>query len=115
MFTDLTHLKKSAAGDMGKIKSYIELFTASILPLVNDLKAARKNTDWNGVKQAAHSMKPIVAFMGIGEIKQDLQEIEDIARNKKDTPRLKQLVSKVEKTCLSSITELEEYLNHNAG
>ncbi|MFN5214699.1 MAG: hypothetical protein ACK5DY_08795 [Bacteroidota bacterium] len=62
------------------------------------------------MKSVAHSYKPQVAYMGIGELVDKIQKIEDFAATETNLEQLPELIHEVNLLSLLAIDELNQYI-----
>ncbi len=105
---DLTYLKEMTGGDQDFMESIITTFVNDTPNTLDQLQKSCAQSDWLGVGQAAHQLKPSLQFIGL---KQTLEKVKTIERNCKESSDLSiipALVSVVIQEIQHGIAELEE-------
>ncbi|MBA3648159.1 MAG: Hpt domain-containing protein [Chitinophagales bacterium] len=74
---NLQFLREFCHNDQNKMVNYIHMFLESAPEQLELIKKHTTSGNWNGVKAAAHSLKPQVVFMGMSSIEPILARIED--------------------------------------
>jgi len=110
--TDLTYLREIAKGSTEFIAKLINSFITQTGTELTRLKNALGNNDWDEIYATAHKMKPSFHFVGIAELKEPIQNIENFARERKNLNEIPPLISKVVNVCESSIVELKQELDN---
>lgn len=75
--------------------------------LLQKIKSALQEQDYESLKVAAHSMKPQLSYMGIKEEISNIFLIEQSAGQTAHRENLAQLVTHLEYLCAKAFTELE--------
>ncbi|WP_310377742.1 Hpt domain-containing protein [Flavobacterium sp.] len=87
---DLTFLKKFTKDDTVKMKRYISLYLDVAPKTFAEMQRNFDNKDWDQLRINAHSLKPQADFMGISNLKEELNKIEEAVKmnNLKDIEKL---------------------------
>ncbi|HXH19846.1 MAG TPA: Hpt domain-containing protein [Chitinophagales bacterium] len=113
MVTDLTFLKEFVSGNHQRLHSYISLYLEHAPPLLETIRQSHQRKEWRQLKQAAHSLRPMLHYMGVESLKDDVKLIEAYADVKKKRKKLPPLVARVETIIETSFQELRDYMKEN--
>ncbi len=105
--TDMQFLTQFTGGKQEKISKYVTMFLENAPVLLAKLQNALELKDYNGMKIAAHSLKPQMSYMGIKEDVSHVSLIEQTA-GEAHFERLPELVSILERVCDKAFCELKE-------
>lgn len=78
---DLSYLKEISGGSAEFIVEMIDVFIEQTPQYFENLKTAIDARDWKRTGDAAHKIKPTLAFIGAEDAKSAMAEIERIARS----------------------------------
>lgn len=104
--TDMSFLANFTKGDQEKIDKYVQMFLKNGPRLLNDIHEGMAQQDYEGVKIAAHSLKPQMGYMGVQEEVSNIFLLEQSAGEKAHKHILEQLVSRLEKVLNKCFQEL---------
>ncbi|MFM2206451.1 MAG: hypothetical protein RL213_426 [Bacteroidota bacterium] len=104
--TDLTFLNGFSGGNADKVKKYVSMFLQLCPASLDKLKATLDASDYDGMRAAAHALKPQITYMGIKEGEPLVKAIEHHAGTKTETEKLPQLLSDFDSICRKAMTEL---------
>jgi HPt (histidine-containing phosphotransfer) domain-containing protein len=107
---NLELLKTITGADSALMKIYISTFIVTAGPSLSSLKLCLLEKNWKRMKSVAHSYKPQVAYMGIGELVDKIQKIEDFAATETNLEQLPELIHEVNLLSLLAIDELNQYI-----
>ena len=108
-YTNLDYLKDFTGDDPDLIKEAVQRFLKNSPVLLNQLNEGFEEEDWNKVSFSAHTLYSATQIMGIQEIKDELKEVENIARENPDADTLKENVDKINKAMKGAYKELQSY------
>jgi CheY-like chemotaxis protein len=111
--TDLSFLKQLAENNDSFFKDFICLFLQNAPETVDELVTALAKEDWEGIRQAAHKIKPSVSYLGMKDIQQAAAKVEENAKNQTNLSDIPQLVEKIKAGCSQAYLELEKELQEN--
>jgi CheY-like chemotaxis protein/HPt (histidine-containing phosphotransfer) domain-containing protein len=101
----------AACGDPGTVKNIINLFVAQTPANIQQLKEFIITEDWQNLGKICHKMKASYALIGIPEIKNYLQEIEDdCEKNTVNVSKLESYLTIIKEINAKAIHELESHL-----
>jgi len=78
---DLSFLNNFTSGDKKKMSKYIRMYLNNAPGIFDAMRNDIRTRDWGSLAVHAHSLKPQAEFMGIVNLKESLQEIENNARD----------------------------------
>ena len=81
---DMAYLMDLSSGNTQLIKEILQLFVKQTPPDMELLSAYIQQEDWEKAYKQAHHIKPTLAYVGANQMRQELQEIEDLAKNRRD-------------------------------
>lgn len=93
---DLSFLEKFTKGDPKKMKRYISLYLDVAPKTIVKMQQNLQAKDWEQLRINAHSLKPQVDFMGLGELKEKLVRIEEAVKSNK-LDNISQLLNDVQR------------------
>ncbi|WP_118951419.1 tetratricopeptide repeat protein [Taibaiella helva] len=108
--TDMSFLNQFTGGNPEKKKKYIGMFLDNGPKLLEKIRQALQEQDYEGLKVAAHSMKPQLSYMGVKEEVSNIFLIEQSAGQTAHRENLPQLVDHLERLCLKAFEELGQVI-----
>ena len=101
----------TACGDPVTVKNIINLFISQTPTNIQHLKEFITAADWQNLKKICHKMKASYALIGIPEIKNYLQEIEDdCEKNAINVNKFESYLATIKEIKIKAINELESHL-----
>lgn len=79
---DMAYLMELSNGNTQLIREILELFVKQTPPDMELLSTYIRQEDWERAYKQAHHIKPTLAYVGANQLRQELQEIEDSAKNR---------------------------------
>jgi HPt (histidine-containing phosphotransfer) domain-containing protein len=107
---DLTMLKTISGGSPSMMKVFISSFITSAEPNIADLEKALLSSDWKLMKKAAHTYKPQINYMGIKEITDTIQRLEDYAATETNLDQIPAMVAQIKEVSLKALSELKQHI-----
>lgn len=107
---DLTMLRTISGGSTSMMKVFISSFITSAEPNLADLEKALVAKDWKLMKKAAHTFKPQINYMGIKQITDTIQRLEDYAAAETNTDEIPAMVAQIKEVSLKALAELKEHI-----
>ncbi len=104
--TDMNFLNQFTGGNPEKTRKYIGMFLDNGPKLLDKIKTALQQQDYESLKVAAHSMKPQLSYMGVKEEVSNIFLIEQSAGQTAHRENLPQLVAHLELLCRKAFEEL---------
>lgn len=93
---DLTVVKNITKGNQEAFNKMILVFIEKSNEEMNNLKAAFSSKNWVMVTNTAHKMKPALAYMGMKELEQEVNNLYYISKSQPDETILKNIIASVE-------------------
>ncbi|HEX8517446.1 MAG TPA: Hpt domain-containing protein [Bacteroidia bacterium] len=103
---DLDYLKQISNGSNEFIFQMITVFTEEIPGEIENLEKHLANKDWKALRATAHKMKPSYSFMGVKQLEEMVNSIEEFSEAKQDV--LPGLVQQVRSITDEVVLELQE-------
>ncbi len=108
--TDMNFLNQFTGGNPEKKKKYVGMFLDNGPKLLEKIKIALQQQDYESLKVAAHSMKPQLSYMGVKEEVSNIFLIEQSAGQTAHRENLPQLVAHLERLCIKAFEELRSVI-----
>ncbi len=108
---DLTKLNEIARNNKVFIDKMINLFIDQVPAAVEEIQAAYLDKNFDVVKRTAHRIKPSIDNMGIGTLKAEVREIEALAIENQNSPKLIQLIQQLDSTIKKVVHSLQGELS----
>lgn len=109
-FTNLLFLRELSENNDTFFRDFIQLFLQNAPVSISDLETCLKKEDWEGVRQAAHKIKPSLSYLGMKNLHELAATIEENAKQKKDLQTIGKMIQAIAETCKIAYTELEQEL-----
>ena len=109
---NLTSLKELSKGDDNFVKEMVQIFIDQTPETINNLEKYMNNKDWKMVRALAHKMKPSFSFVGLQELYEILNSIEEYAESETNLDLLPEMIAKINKECTLALAELQEMVKH---
>jgi PAS domain S-box-containing protein len=107
---NLTYLINICNGDQVFIKDMIETFIKNIPITLNEMQKLAAESNWTGVSDLAHKMKPSFTFVGLESAKELIQTIEFSDLENIEIEKLKSLIDELSVIIQIAIEELSTAL-----
>ena len=108
--TNLVYLRELSENNDAFYRDFINLFLSNTPETLIDLHTQLNLKNWEGVRQAAHKMKPSLNYLGLKDGQKIAAEIEEYAYQKTYIERINGLAEKLTLICNAAFAELEEEL-----
>ena len=108
--TDLSYLESISDNDTKFVKDMISTFIESTPDIIDQMKLAIINNNFESLGLLAHKIKPSLTFMGIHSMKETAREIELLSKENKEPLRVKKLTEIFFTEIKASITDLRKKL-----
>jgi len=105
--TNLDYLRELSENNESFFRDFINLFLSNTPPTLLDLNSHLDKQNWEGVRQAAHKVKPSLNYLGLKEAQKIAATIEEYAVNKSNLEKLPGMVGELIKICNAAFAELE--------
>ena len=116
--TNLNYLKQLTKNNPRMIAEMIEVYLEETPQLVNTMKKAIDTSDWESLRNIAHSIRPSFLMMGVSkEFENTVKKVQeyatllrDVQANKGTVPALNELFFKIETVSAKTYDELQKEL-----
>ncbi|MBL0339466.1 MAG: response regulator [Bacteroidetes bacterium] len=108
--TNLSYLKELSDNNESFYKDFINLFLTNTPETLADLQQQLDSKNWEGVRQAAHKMKPSLNYLGLKDGQKLAAVIEENALKKIQLEEIEGLTKQLNEICIAAFLELEEEL-----
>ena len=108
---DLTYLEEISAGDQQFVKSIISQFILEAPAVLDRIKTALQAENWADMEYEVHKFAPNLAFVGIDDLKDKMNTLEEMARLKIRDSETFRLLDSVTKRCELAIGDLKNDFN----
>jgi HPt (histidine-containing phosphotransfer) domain-containing protein len=105
---DLSYLSDVASGSTEFMIDMINIFLEQTPDYIFQLGVAIKEKDWPLVANVAHKIKPTLAFMGVADARDDMEDIEESARSLKNLEAIEDKFNALQAICGNLFSRLEE-------
>ena len=106
-FIDLSYLEKIGNNDSGFVLKMISVFLSQTPDLLAKLGLSIAQQDWEALTINSHKIKPSISFIGLKELEDVIETIEDYSSRGVLLNELPFLFKKAEYICNAAIKELE--------
>jgi CheY-like chemotaxis protein len=104
---NLDYVKELSNGNTVFVSQMIQLFLTENPVEIQRLESAIQQKDFKTIYTVAHKIKSTISFAGLdSKIKDELNEMEDLALKNNDLPKIELLFSKIKEICLKAGEEL---------
>lgn len=110
-YYDLNYLEEVSDGDKEFSATLISYFVENTPNVLTSLKNETQNQNWEQVKQIAHKFKTQVTYMGIFQISEVVEQVEQNAHKRENLEQIWPWVQNIEKICLLAIEQLKDELH----
>ncbi|MGZ4034903.1 MAG: Hpt domain-containing protein [Bacteroidia bacterium] len=104
---DLTYLKQLSNGSNDFINQMISVFMAQTPEALDSMDKYLDKKDWKSLHGVAHKIKASFSFMGIKELENDINLIEEYALSQTNLNLLPDIISHLKNVCNEAMKELE--------
>lgn len=104
---DLGTIEKFCHGDIDEVKEMVVIFIDEVLTLVDEIKAAYRNNDFEGIKKLTHKIKPVISYYDAVKIQNELKLIDVLAEQRMHTEIFEAKMA----TLQSAISQVVEDMN----
>jgi PAS domain S-box-containing protein len=110
--TDMDYLLRRTKSNPTLMMEMITLYLEQTPPLINAMKKALLDKDWDSLHAAVHKMIPSFAIVGISvDFENIAKKVKEYASNQLLSNEITDLVLQLENVCLQACSELEEEYN----
>ncbi len=108
--TNLDYLRELSENNESFFRDFITLFLNNTPESLEDLKKHLDQKNWEGVRQAAHKVKPSLNYLGLKGAQKIAATIEEYALNKTNLESIGGMVTELNDICQAAFAELEHEL-----
>lgn len=108
--TNLDYLRELSENNESFFRDFITLFLNNTPESLADLDAQLLKQNWEGVRQAAHKVKPSLNYLGLKDAQKLAASIEQFAISKSNLNLIPDLVTELNNICKAAFAELETEL-----
>jgi PAS domain S-box-containing protein len=109
--TNLEYLRRHTYDDHERMKQLLKAYLIEIPRLINGMKQAINNMDWDELRDNAHSLLPSFELVGLNpEYEEMARRIKEHASRKEESYVINGLVATLEDVCIEVVRELESEL-----
>ncbi|WP_207427277.1 Hpt domain-containing protein [Pedobacter sp. SYSU D00535] len=105
---DLSYLSEIAGGSAEFMIEMIDIFIEQTPLYMEQMEEAVKASDWKGVGDVAHKIKPTLAFMGLESAKEQMAEIERKARTQDGVEAIEGQFYDIKQKCNNLYQDLDK-------
>lgn len=105
---DLNKLKELSRGDKGFVKKMVSLFVEQAKVSLQQINTAYEVNDHDTIHKIAHRLKPSIDNLGITSLKQEIRELESLAKKQIEGNELTMLIEHLNKILKIVIEELPQ-------
>jgi HPt (histidine-containing phosphotransfer) domain-containing protein len=111
MITDLKYLQQMTGNDSTMMKEMIELFLHQVAEMRADIELLVENKNWMELSRLAHKIKSSALVMGIGQMADDMKELELLAKAGKNIEQYPDYIARFNTMTDLTAVELSAYLD----
>jgi len=111
MLTDLKYLQQMTGNDSDMIKEMIELFLNQLSELRVEMASLVESQDWFELSRLAHKIKSSALVMGVGQMSEEMKELEHLAKEGKDTEKYPHYVARFNSMIETTEMELRPFID----
>jgi len=105
---NLNVLEDISGGDKKFIKKMIDSIIDETPTMLNSLKEEFSKQDWQAIGKTAHKLKPVVDYLNIELLKEDIRTLQDNGKEEKNLDEIPALVEKIIHVLEETIHELRK-------
>ncbi len=105
---DLAYLQKMSGNNQKFIDEMLAALVKSIPKSIEEITTSTRAKDWEGLARTVHKLKPSLTLMGLHEAKELALVLEDMAKNKKNIPAIKDYAKDLSDILNKAMQELKE-------
>lgn len=109
---DISEINEISQGDERFVHKMLELFIEQASLTTSEMHQAYVNNNYLQIQKLAHRIKPSIDSLGIALLKDDIRDLEKNAVEYGQSPKLKDLIDKVENILTRAMDEMNIYLNN---
>ena len=110
MLTDLKYLQQMTGNDSEMMKEMIELFLLQLAELRVEMDSLVESQNWFELSRLAHKIKSSALVMGVGQMSEEMKELEHLAKEGKDTEKYPDYMARFNNMIETTKKELRPFL-----
>jgi HPt (histidine-containing phosphotransfer) domain-containing protein len=111
MLTDLTYLQQMTGNDSEQMKEMINLFLNQLAETQVNFESVIDNKNWLELSRLAHKIKSSALVMGVGQMADEMKELELLAKESRSTEKYPEYVARFKTMTNITVEELKPYLD----
>ncbi|NOZ48055.1 MAG: response regulator [Chlorobi bacterium] len=108
---NLEHLENIYQGNTAKIKSLLEIYIETVSKEIKNLENSFSNSNWAKFRTVAHTLKPIMGYIGLLKTMKMLEGLEKSKLNKEELDNIKVNISEITYTWEKAKLEINKYID----
>ncbi len=105
---DLAKLEEISRGNKDFVEKMIRLFVEQVPASIEEMQAAYLERNFDMIKKVAHRIKPSIDNMGVSSLKAEIREIETLAMDNTDSPKLIKLIQQLDSKIKKVVDKLRQ-------
>lgn len=105
---DLAKLEEISRGNKDFVEKMIRLFVEQVPASIEEMQAAYLERNFEIIKKVAHRIKPSIDNMGVSSLKAEIREIETLAMENTDSPKLIKLIQQLDSKIRKVVDKLRQ-------
>jgi HPt (histidine-containing phosphotransfer) domain-containing protein len=110
--TSLEYLREFSNNDVAFMKDMISIFIDTIGDDLRVIEDAWQKGEYPLVKSTVHKMKPSYQFMGIADLREDILNLENLAKAGVEREEMRVLIRRITEYTILAVKELEEEIRN---
>jgi HPt (histidine-containing phosphotransfer) domain-containing protein len=115
MITDLKYLQQMTGNDIAVMKEMIEMFLHQLAEVRADIELLVENKNWTELSRLAHKIKSSALVMGVGQMADEMKELELLAKESKNVESYPDYVARFNTMTDLAEVELKTYLDSSGN
>jgi HPt (histidine-containing phosphotransfer) domain-containing protein len=112
MKTDLTYLREMSGGNRELIKEMITIFNGQVKEFTDAMDMHLEKKEYELLGKLAHKAKSSITIMGLEELAKELKNLENLARDGRETEKYAGIISLFKQETQIAIEELNGVLQN---
>jgi HPt (histidine-containing phosphotransfer) domain-containing protein len=108
---NLAFIKENVSDEPEFITMLLGVFKSNLSPDLDALRTSVATSNHDQIKKDAHKVKSSFRSLGMTEMTQTLQKLEDMGREKEDIDKIRQVFDSFEQLIPEVLKEIEDYEN----
>jgi signal transduction histidine kinase/CheY-like chemotaxis protein/HPt (histidine-containing phosphotransfer) domain-containing protein len=107
---NLEYLEDMVGSSKIVMKEFFDIFILQVPEFVENLNKYFHEKNWEELKRQAHATKSSLAVVGMNDLKEYMQKLENMAKKEIETEKYPEMIAKFTKDCYEAIDELNELM-----